>query len=270
MARRDGKSFRSALLGHLVQVSYFVVLHAVGHMFRNLASYPSVRLLGSDFNLLAHGPRGTEAKHPLCVFRFHPADGSLVLLNIMGDAKQVINPAFSRYHPRLNVVYTCTEDICNNGKVIAYTVGFNGELAQLGEPVDAGGTSTCYLTIDHAGKNLLCVNYWDSTLASIPLDVETGVMLGPVSHIYDPKHGQKVIAEGRIHGGVNHSCNDGKFRGAAKSYGRDRWISLTFKNFLITRQKTQFEVARQIPIHTLWCLILLLAALLLCQIWARM
>lgn len=132
----------------------------------------------------------------------------MVLLNVLGDPKEVINPAFSRYHPKLNVVYTCTEDIDNNGKIFAYSVCSNGELEQLGEPVDAGGTSTCYLTIDKAAKNMLCVNYWDSTLAVIPLSTETGEFLGPIKHMYDPKGGKAMIAAGRVHGGVNHSCND--------------------------------------------------------------
>lgn len=62
--------------------------------------------LHSNFDKLAHGPRGTEAAHSLYIYRFHPSDGSLTLLNIQGEAKQVVNPAFSRFHPRLNVVYT--------------------------------------------------------------------------------------------------------------------------------------------------------------------
>jgi 6-phosphogluconolactonase len=161
----------------------------------------------SDFDKLAHGPRGTQAKHPLYVYRFQP-DGSLVLLNVLQGSKELVNPAFSRHHPRLNVVYTCTEDIDNNGLVFAYTIGPNGELSQLGKPVDAGGTSTCYLTLDKSCSHLLCVNYWDSTLSVIPLDPVTGEMKGPISHMYDPKAGQRVVAAGRVHGGVNHSNND--------------------------------------------------------------
>ena len=65
-----------------------------------------VLFFGSDFSKLAHGPRGTEAKHSLYVYRFHPSDGSLTLLNVQGNPKLVVNPAFSRFHPRLNVVYT--------------------------------------------------------------------------------------------------------------------------------------------------------------------
>jgi 6-phosphogluconolactonase len=132
----------------------------------------------------------------------------LVLLNIHGDSSQVINPAFSRYHPNLNVVYTCTEDIEQNGKIFAYQIGPNGELTQFGEPVDAGGTSTCYLTIDKSAQHMLCVNYWDSTLGVIPMDVSSGALTGPIKNMYDPKRGQKVLAAGRCAGGVNHSNND--------------------------------------------------------------
>lgn len=119
-----------------------------------------------------------------------------------------MNPAFSRYHPRLNVVYTCTEDIENNGKIFAYAVGANGELKQLGEPVDAGGTSTCYLTIDHKEKNMLAVNYWNSTLVTIPLSTETGAFAGSITSLYDPNKGKEMVAAGRCKGGVNHSNND--------------------------------------------------------------
>lgn len=172
----------------------------------SLSTFP--RIICSDFNKLAHGPRGTEAKHSLYVYRFHPCDGSLTLLNIQGDPKVVLNPAFSRYHPRLNVVYCCTEDIENNGQIFAYNVSPEGELTLMGPPVDAGGTSTCYLTIDKAQKHMLAVNYWDSTLAVIPLDQETGELKGPIKNLYDPKQGQKVLATGRCKGGVNHSNND--------------------------------------------------------------
>lgn len=162
----------------------------------------------SDFEKLAHGPRGTEAKKSLYVYRFHPSDGSLVLLNVQGDAGSVTNPAFSRHHPRLNVVYTCTEDCHENGKIIAYKLKPDGSMEQFGEPVDAGGTSTCYLTIDKAQRNLLAVNYWNSTLVVIPMDPHTGALIGGVKNTYDPNMGKLMVACAKKDGGVNHSCND--------------------------------------------------------------
>ncbi len=142
------------------------------------------------------------------MYRFYPTDGYLVLLNIQGDAKTVTNPAFSRYHPRMNVVYTCTEDCEENGKIFAYKIDPDGQLEPLGEPVDAGGTSTCYLTIDRAQKNVLAVNYWNSTLVVIPLDPETGALKGPIKNMYDPKGGEGMVACAKKNGGANHSNND--------------------------------------------------------------
>ena len=131
----------------------------------------------------------------------------MCLLNILGDAAEVMNPAFTRLHPDLNVVYTCTEDIEKNGQILAYKINANGEATQISQ-VDAGGTSTCYLTIDKARKNLLAVNYWDSTLAVIPISPETGEFTGPIHSMYDPKGGKGMVAAPKKNGGVNHSCND--------------------------------------------------------------
>lgn len=160
----------------------------------------------SDFDKLAHGPRGHYAKHTLRVYKF-VHDGSLVLWHIAGDASRVINPAFSRFHPRLNVVYTCTEDIEENGQILAYEVHPDGSLKEIGR-IDAGGTSTCYLTIDREQRHLIAVNYWDSSLVVIPLSKETGEFTGPIHNIYDPKAGKAMIAAAKKHGGVNHSNND--------------------------------------------------------------
>ena len=66
----------------------------------HLTNFTSYSFPQSDFDKLAHGPRGTEASHCLYVYRFFPSDGQMVLLNIAGEAKELINPAFSRFHPR--------------------------------------------------------------------------------------------------------------------------------------------------------------------------
>lgn len=161
----------------------------------------------SDFDKLAHGPRGTEANQCIYVYRFHPTDGSMVLLNKFGDKSEVMNPAFARFHPRLDVVYTCTEDCHDNGQILAYQLGANGSLTKLGQ-IDAGGTSTCYLTIDKSQSNILAVNYWDSTLAVIPLDQKTGNFAGSIHSLYDPKQGEGMKALAKKLGGVNHSFND--------------------------------------------------------------
>eukprot|EP00985_Skeletonema_marinoi_P017395 scaffold9513_cov153-Skeletonema_marinoi.AAC.10 len=161
----------------------------------------------SDFDKLAHGPRGHAGKYTLRVYKFFANDGALVLLHINGEGTNVINPAFSRFHPFLNVVYTCTEDIEENGKILAYQIESDGSLLQIGE-VDAGGTSTCYLTIDRDQRNLIAVNYWDSSLVVIPLSKTTGEFKGPIHSVYDPRQGKAMQAAAKKHGGVNHSNND--------------------------------------------------------------
>lgn len=105
------------------------------------------------------------------------------------------------------MVYTCTEDIAENGKIIAYSLDELGNLNKISQ-VDAGGTSTCYLTIDKAQKNLLAVNYWDSTIVVVPISETTGEFTGTIQSKYDPKGGMKVLAAPKKDGGVNHSHND--------------------------------------------------------------
>lgn len=161
----------------------------------------------TDFQKLAHGPRGTVSTLPIYTYRFNPSDGSMVLMSVTGDKREVVNPAFVRHHPSLDVVYVCTEDIECNGQIIAYSLSGNGVLTKIGQ-VDAGGTSTCYLTIDRAHRNLLAVNYWDSTLVVIPLSTETGEFTGPIHSVYDPKQGARMVAAAKKDGGCNHSNND--------------------------------------------------------------
>ena len=105
------------------------------------------------------------------------------------------------------MVYTCTEDIEENGKIFAYQIEKDGSLLQIGA-VDAGGTSTCYLTIDRDQRHLIAVNYWDSSLVVIPLSKTTGEFNGPIQSTYDPRQGKAMQAAAKKDGGVNHSNND--------------------------------------------------------------
>lgn len=133
----------------------------------------------------------------------------MVLLHVL-DRKEcdvVVNPAFSRVHAALDVLYTCTEDIENNGQIFAYSILPNGKLIKIGQ-ADAGGTSTCYLTIDKAQRHIIATNYWNSTLTVIPICPKKGEFTGSVKSVHDPNHGKKVVAAPKKCGGVNHSHND--------------------------------------------------------------
>jgi len=158
----------------------------------------------SSFDDLAHGPRGTEASRALRTYRLNLVDGTLTLLFASPEA-MVHNPAFTRRHPTLNVLYSCTESVKQNGKVFAFRLdGRTGAVSQLCAPVCAGGTSTCYLTIHKAARRMLLVNYWDSTICTLELGSDGA--LGKTLSTYDPKGGRGMKASANRH--VNHSRND--------------------------------------------------------------
>lgn len=157
----------------------------------------------NTFKNLAHEPKGTEAKHSLYTFLLDPDDGQMVLLAMCKDP--VNNPAFTRVHPKMNILYTCTESVTENGHVVCWEVQPNGCLRQL-FTCDAGGTSTCYMTVDRNCKHMLVVNYWDATIHVLGLDSDTGAVLSEMRSICDPNAGRKMHAKSDTH--VNHSLND--------------------------------------------------------------
>lgn len=157
------------------------------------------------FDNLAHGPRGTEAKRSLYTYWMDPGDGQMVLLSV--TTEPVMNPAFSRFHPHKNIMYTVTESVAEAGNIDTWNVEPNtGKLSKLGT-MSAGGTSTCYITLDKQCENMLIVNYWNATISVFGLDKETGVVAN-LRSIFDPNEGRPMKAQVKKH--VNHSENDGK------------------------------------------------------------
>jgi len=155
------------------------------------------------FDNLAHGPRGTEAQRSLYTYSMDPADGQMVLLSVTKD--EVMNPAFSRFHPQKNLLYTCTESVAENGQIVTWKVcPETGRLSKLASS-DAGGTSTCYLTLDRACENMLVVNYWDATIGVFGVDPKQG-HVDTARSMFDPNNGRRMKARHDKH--VNHSQND--------------------------------------------------------------
>lgn len=158
----------------------------------------------TQFDNLAHGPRGTEAKRSLYTFRLDENDGELVLYSVTTD-DSVMNPAFSRFDPQRNLLYTCTESVADAGDIVTYSVDpHSGKLFKIGSR-SAEGTSTCYLTLDKECKNMLAVNYWNATIGVFGLDPESGAV-GEVKSIHDPNEGRAMKVSHKKH--VNHSEND--------------------------------------------------------------
>ena len=63
-----------------------------------------------------------------------------------------------RCHPKLNVIYACTESVKQEGQVVTLALdGKSGALREHCPPVGAGGTSTCFLTIHHGCRRMLLV-----------------------------------------------------------------------------------------------------------------
>jgi 6-phosphogluconolactonase (cycloisomerase 2 family) len=166
----------------------------------------------TQFSDLAHGPRGVEAQRGLLSYRLNISDGTLTLLSATPEG-MIHNPAFTRRHPRLPVVYACTESVGKDGQVVAFALdGRSGALRQHCAPEGAGGTSTCYLTIHHASRRMLLVNYWNSTVVTLAL-LPDGKLGGTLA-VYDPKEGKSPDAKAAGSASlsptshVNHSRND--------------------------------------------------------------
>jgi len=127
----------------------------------------------------------------------------MVLLSVCEEP--CMNPAFSRFHPRKNVLYTCTESVAEHGEIDSWQVDpKTGQLSKL-HSCNAGGTSTCYIFLDKACKNMLVVNYWNATIGVFGLDEETGAVT-TLRSLFDPNEGRKMKATSDKH--VNHSMND--------------------------------------------------------------
>ena len=112
-----------------------------------------------------------------------------------------------RIHPALNVLYACTESVHENGIVAGWKVNpSTGMLSKVWQ-TDAGGTSTCYLTIDSEAMHMLLVNYWDSSVGVIKLGARDGRLPEEVSSQYEINPNKGAMTT-RAKSHVNHSKND--------------------------------------------------------------
>jgi len=157
----------------------------------------------NSFDDLAHQPRGTmAAKYSIMVYKLDLESGCMNCVSCVDTA--VRNPAFIRVHPTLNVFWVCTESITDDGEIHAFSFDpYTGQCTSLGYQ-SAEGTSTCYLTLDSEFKNLLLVNYWDSTVGTMPVNSDGSLL--PLTHMYKPP--RKAEISSKREGGRAHSEND--------------------------------------------------------------
>lgn len=119
----------------------------------------------NQFGNLAHQPTGKPAEFGIQKFDMDSNTGKL---SWIGQDNSCPNPSFIRFHPKLPMFYTCSESITEEDRVYSYRINKAGQLEFVKEE-SLGGKSACFLTIDRSARHLLWVNYWDSTLGSLPL-----------------------------------------------------------------------------------------------------
>ena len=107
------------------------------------------------FNLLAHLPRGEENNNH---FVFNGKTYTF---------PEIYNPAYILIHPKSQYIYICNESIYN-GSLSTFSFDDNKTL-KLIKTVSSKGKSSCYLCFDKMMKNIININYWDSTISVHPL-----------------------------------------------------------------------------------------------------
>ncbi len=110
--------------------------------------------------------------------------GELSQLELVAELQ---NPSFLTIHPKLNVLYACSE-VRRDGKregaqVLAYKIGADGKLTEMGgQP--SGGNGPCYVSTDATGKVALVANYGSGSISSLPIaaDGSLGAVASNIQH----------------------------------------------------------------------------------------
>lgn len=134
----------------------------------NAHSAGSLVFLGTytDYSRLPHWPHGGKEGKGLIVARWHGKEGRLEPLS----TQECLNPAFMKYHPKLNVLYVLSECIDCNGYLTAYNVDpTTGHLTEIGR-IEMNGKSTCYISFDKEVRHAICTNYWDGVIDVVELN----------------------------------------------------------------------------------------------------
>jgi 6-phosphogluconolactonase len=99
------------------------------------------------------------------VSRFDSGSGKLEAPRL---AAEVVNPSWVTIHPNGRFLYAVSE-LGNDGSVSSFAIDAStGDLKFLNK-VPSGGTSTCHLAIDKAGKAIYAANYGDGSVIGFDL-----------------------------------------------------------------------------------------------------
>ncbi len=129
----------------------------------------------TDTSILAHTPKGAENDAGVSLYWLDPATGTL---KPAGALEVGPNPAFLLQHPDdPTTLYASTERIDEDGEVLSLRLSRDGEDIKINvvDRASARGKSTCYLALDASKKWLRLTNYWEASVAVLPV---SGAALG--------------------------------------------------------------------------------------------
>jgi 6-phosphogluconolactonase len=171
-----------------------------------------------------HTPPGGRSEG-IYVFRLDPASGAMTPL---GLAARSDNPTFVDFAPSGKVLYAANELYHYQGQagaVSAFRIDpASGKLDFINQ-VSARGSGTCYVRVDHAGRNLLAANFGSGSVAVFPLAPD-GALREASAFVQDTGSGPNP----RQAGPHDHSFNvspDDRFAIAAE-FGTDRLMVYRF------------------------------------------
>ncbi len=146
----------------------------------------------NNFDLLAHKVKGSQSSIPITIVKNN------VFWYIDFDN---FNPAFVTR--RGKYIYVCCESIFD-GSILTIDI----ETREVLKIVSSGGKSSCYLQVDPYDKNIININYWDSTITVHPI---VDNILQEATQIIKPNIENKIYKiedhlENRQKTSHHHSC----------------------------------------------------------------
>src|SRR5215469_922945 len=119
-------------------------------------------------------PAGSSHSKGIYLSRFRPATGEVSRPEL---AAEIVNPAFLAIHPDHRFLYAVTEDPQSRGPefdhasyVSAYAIDPASGKLRLLNTLPAGGTSTCYISIDKTGHFLMMANFGSGSVSVLRIN----------------------------------------------------------------------------------------------------
>lgn len=174
-----------------------------------------------------HTPPGGRSEG-IYVFRFDRETGAMTPL---GLAARTDNPTFLAFAPSGRYLYAANELYHYRGQfgaVSAFAIDReSGRLTFLNQ-VSARGSGTCYVRVDHGGRNVLLANFGSGSVAVLPIRAD-GTLGEATAFVQDRGSGPNPRQAGPHEHSFNVSPDD-RFAIAAE-FGMDRLLIYRFDPF---------------------------------------